>query len=185
MTSGVNEISLIGRMIDYSNNTAALNKLSIVFSNYLSGGPTPVEARGVSVLLPDGSSVAWLQAGVQALILNVPLSSPQGRISPITSILIESLSLNFNAATPYAPTANSSHTSATFGLPFGFSLDIVELSNSFAIVSNKSIVAALSAPLGSSKTTILTQNAGYTSGGIVLDLPLSPISVGTSYQERM
>ena len=60
--------------------------------------------------------------GIQALTLNVALQSPTGRISPINGITIEALSLAFDPSAPYAPMSNSSQVSATFGLPFGFSL---------------------------------------------------------------
>ncbi|KAL8287086.1 hypothetical protein RQP46_004092 [Phenoliferia psychrophenolica] len=185
LTSGVNHINLVGRLLPYTDDPVALAKLSTVFSNYLNGEVTMTQARGRSVTQPNGDSIAWLQQGIQALTLNVPLSSPTGRISPINSITIEALSLAFDPSAPYSPMSNSSQVSATFGLPFGFSLNIVQLSNQFEIISNRTAVAGLSAPLGMSQTTILTQNAGYTTGGITLDLPLSPLTIGPSYTEHL
>lgn len=172
-------------MIPYTDNATALAKLSIVFSNYLSGIVTPVSAQGLTVTLPGGLTPAWLAAGVKALVLNVPLVSATGPIRPITGITIEQLSLGFTPATSWSPTANSSFTSATFALPFGFTLDIVQLSNSFSIINNGNAVASLSAPLGDSKTTITSRNSASTEGSITLDLPLSPLSVGSSYNEHL
>ncbi|KAM0750211.1 hypothetical protein T439DRAFT_247618 [Meredithblackwellia eburnea MCA 4105] len=185
LTAGVNHINLVGRLIPYTNDTAALAKLSTVFSNYLNGYATPTQARGRSVTLPSGDTPDWLQKGIQALILNVPLQSPTGRISPINAITIEALSLQFDPAQPYAPMANSSDVSAAFGLPFGFSLNIVQLENQFSIIDNRTSVASLSSPLGMSNTTILTQNAGYTTGSITLDLPSAPLSIGPSYTDHL
>ncbi|KAI5474806.1 pre-rrna processing protein [Pseudohyphozyma bogoriensis] len=185
LTAGVNHIHLVGRLIDYSNNTAALDQLSYIFTQYLNGESTPVEARGVSVTLPSGQVIDWLQAGISALTLNVPLSSPTGRISPITGINIEALSLAFDPTTAYAPMANSSDVSASFGLPFGFSLDIVSLSNEFSIVDNRTAIASLNAPMGDANTTILTMNAGYTTGELTLDLPLAPLQIGPTYDEHL
>lgn len=111
--------------------------------------------------------------------------SPTGRISPIQGITIEALSLAFDPAAPYAPTANSSKVSAAFGLPFGFSLNIVQLANQFAIVSNRTAVATLEAPMGDAQTTLLQQNAGGTSGTIRLDLPVAPLGIGPSYTEHL
>ncbi|KAL8278093.1 hypothetical protein RQP46_009553 [Phenoliferia psychrophenolica] len=185
LTSGVNHINLVGRLLPYADDPAALEQLSEVFSNYLNGLPTATQARGRSVTLPNGEVITWLQIGIQALVLNVPLQSPTGRISPINSITIEALSLSFDPSAPYAPLSNSSQVSASFGLPFGFSLNIVELANQFSIIDNRTAVASLSAPLGMSQTTILTQNAGYTTGGITLDLPLSPLTIGPNYTEHL
>ena len=122
LTSGVNHINLVGRLLPYTDNPVALAQLSTVFSNYLNGDITMTQARGRSVTQPNGDSIAWLQQGIQALVLNVPLSSPTGRISPIKSITIEALSLSFDSSAPYAPMSNSSQVAAQFGLPFGFSL---------------------------------------------------------------
>lgn len=158
LTAGVNNLHLVGRLVPYTNDPAALEKLSVVFSRYLNGESTPVQARGLTVNLPSGENISWLSAGIKALTLNVPLISPTGRISPITGIDIKALSLEFDSAQPYAPMANSSQVTvsdysklslvsksyqliqilarsqAGFGLPFGFSLDIVELANSYALL---------------------------------------------------
>lgn len=185
LTSGVNTVTLEGRMIPYTNDSAALVKLSTVFSNYLNGVVTPVSAVGLTVSLPGGITPAWLSAGVKALVLNVPLVSASGPIRPITGITIEQLSLGFTPETSWSPTANSSFTSATFALPFGFTLDIVQLSNSFSIINNGNAVASLDAPLGDSVTTITTRNSAVTEGSITLDLPLSPLSVGPTYDDHL
>lgn len=144
-----------------------------------------MQARGRSVTLPNGEVIDYLQKGIQALILTVPLSSPTGPILPIQGIAIEALSLAFDTSAPYAPLANSSQVSAAFGLPFGFSLSIVELSNSFEIVENGTAVAGLSSPMGSSDTTTLTRTAGYTSGSITLTLPQSSLVVGDTYTDHL
>jgi hypothetical protein len=172
-------------MISYADNTTALNALSTVFSNYLNGLPSQVEARGQSATLANGEVVDWLSRGIKALVLQVPLTSPTGRISPITGITIKELSLGFDAANPYAPSTNSSKVSATFGLPFGFSLSIVQLSNAFTIVSNQNAVTSLSAPLALSKSVILTRNAGYTTGALELELPLSRLVTPPSFTDHL
>lgn len=185
LTAGVNYIHLVGRLLPYTDNPAALAQLSTLFSSYLNGDTIPVQARGLSIDLPGDENISWLTAGIQALTLNVPLRSPTGRIAPIKGITIEQLSLQFDPATPYAPTANSSAVSASFGLPFGFSLNIVQLQNSFGIVDNRTVVAGLSSPYGQSQTTILSRNAGYTLGDITLDLPRAPLEIGPSYENHL
>lgn len=181
----MNYIHLVGRLLPYADDPAALAQLGTLFSAYLNGETIPVQARGLSIDLPGDENISWLTAGIQALTLNVPLRSPQGRIAPIKSITIEELSLEFDPSTPYAPMANSSEVSATFGLPFGFSLNIVQLQNQFSIIDNRTVVASLSSPYGSSQTTILSRNAGYTYGDISLDLPLAPLQIGPSYENHL
>lgn len=185
LTAGVNYVHLVGRLLPYENDNAALQKLGTLFSAYLNGDTIPVQARGLSIDLPGGENIAWLTAGISALTLNVPLKSPTGRIAPITGITIQELSLQFDPSQPYAPQANSSAVSATFGLPFGFSLNIVRLQNDFGIVDNRTIVASLSTPYGSSNTTITSRNAGYTLGDITLDLPKAPLTIGPAYTDHL
>lgn len=185
LTSGVNSVNLVGRMLPYGNDTAALAKLSTVFSNYLNGVITPVKAVGRSVTLPNGDQIDWLTKGIKALVLNVPLQSPTGRISPIKTITIKELSLGFDDQHPYAPTANSSQIEATFGLPFGFSLDIAKLQTSFTIVDNKTAITSLAGPFGLSKTALLTRNAGFTTGSLELDLPIARLVTPPSYTDHL
>ncbi|GAA5969858.1 hypothetical protein JCM21900_004182 [Sporobolomyces salmonicolor] len=185
LTAGVNYVHLVGRLVPYTDDPAALAQLSDLFSSYLNGGTTPVEARGLQIALPDGEVIAWLTAGISALTLKVPLRSPTGRIAPITGITIQQLSLAFDPSAPYAPQANSSAVAATFGLPFGFSLDIVRLMNEFGIVDNRTVVASLVSPYGNSNTTITSRNAGYTVGDITLDLPLAPLQIGPTYENHL
>lgn len=70
----------------------------------------------MSAILPSGDEVTWLTAGIKALVLEVPLQSPN-QIRPITGINIEALSLGFTPETSWNPAANSSALSATFALP--------------------------------------------------------------------
>ncbi|GAA6057282.1 hypothetical protein JCM3770_004534 [Rhodotorula araucariae] len=185
LTTGENNIHLVGRLLPYTEDTAALAQLSTLFSAYLNGDTIPVQARGLSIDLPGGQNIDWLSKGIGALTLNVPLRSPTGKIAPITGITIEALSLAFDPSAPYAPMANSSAIAAGFGLPFGFSLDIVRLKNNFGIVDNRTVVATLESPYGSSNTTIRTRNAGYTTGDIDLDLPLAPLTIGNDEDSHL
>ncbi|BGP44010.1 hypothetical protein JCM10449v2_008067 [Rhodotorula kratochvilovae] len=185
LTTGENNIHLVGRLLPYTDDTVALGQLSTLFSAYLNGDTIPVQARGLSIDLPSGENIDWLSKGIGALTLNVPLRSPTGKIAPITGITIEALSLAFDPSAPYAPMANSSAIAAGFGLPFGFSLDIVRLKNNFGIVDNRTVVAQLESPYGSSNTTIRTRNAGYTTGDIDLDLPLAPLTIGSDEDSHL
>lgn len=184
LTAGVNHVNLVGRLVPQTS-ASSLDSLSVLFSNYLNGLSVPVSATGASIQLPGGEIVTWLVEGISALTLDVPLMSPTGRISPIQSISINQLSLAFDPATPYAPLANSSDLTASFALPFGFSLDIVSLQNSFSIVDNQTIIGNLSAPMGGSKSVTLERNAAFTYGTLVLALPSGPLEIGPEWENHM
>jgi hypothetical protein len=199
LTSGVNQVSLGGRLVDHTGDQAALDKLGIVFSNYLNGVATPVQAVGRSVTLPGGVTPAWLVQGIKPLVLNVPLKSPTGRISPIKSITIQTFNLAYTPQTAYAPTASSPLVLAGIGLPFGFSLsarhcnrplgenshdgtDISDVRNSFNIVQNNTLIAGLNGDYGAAVTELQTRNAGFTTGQLTLELPPAPLVIENSYE---
>jgi len=62
-------------------------------------------------------------------------------------------------------------------LPFGFSLDISQIANSFAIVQNNSIVANLSTSPGDSSSDINVLGSTDTQGSINITLNQSPLQV--------
>lgn len=187
LTAGRNIIPLSGRLVDQTGNQTALDLLSELFSAYLNGETSPVVAIGEYVELPDGTRVSWLNQGIRKLQLQVPLRCPTGPISPITSITIGSFGLAFNhdGSLPYAPIVGSNSTSASYGLPFGFSLNISQVQVSMAIVQNGTIIANISTPYGDSNTYTLDQNAGYESGTLNLIVPPSRLVVEDSYEAHL
>lgn len=111
---GPTSVQLNGTIIPHINDTAALTTLGVLFSAYVSNDVTPVSAQGVYTRQSDGSDIAWLSQGIQALNLSVPLKSPV-RIDPIQSIDIGYLNLSFSEATEWAPVTNSDNVTAMLG----------------------------------------------------------------------
>ncbi|KAL8280236.1 hypothetical protein RQP46_007350 [Phenoliferia psychrophenolica] len=134
LVAGINKIPLVGRLLPYAGDSAAMDKLSLVFSNYLNGLSTNVQAIGRSITPVNGPQ------------------NPEGIIRPLTGVTIEALSLSLTPEAPYVPMVNSTQLAATFGLPFGFAL---------------------------------RQSAGGTSGNLSLALPMSPLLIGSSYEDHL
>ncbi|KAG6891741.1 hypothetical protein C0992_006161 [Termitomyces sp. T32_za158] len=108
---GANDITLMGFMKPQTD-PGNLAVVSDLFTNYLNGESSPVEAMGQSTLQNDNSSISWLNQGLQALTLNVPFKAFQ-TINPIQSISIGSLGLVFDENSPWAPGAKSNSVQAS------------------------------------------------------------------------
>ncbi|KAI0049858.1 hypothetical protein FA95DRAFT_1604022 [Auriscalpium vulgare] len=171
---GPNDISLAGTLVPH-NDTNELALVSQLFTTYLNGEAAPVVAVGRSTLQNDGTSISWLTQGIQALRLNVPFKSPIP-INPIQAISIGDLALAFSADQPWLPVANSKSVQAALQLPFGFSVSISEIENSFNITKNGTLIAGLSTPPGSATSAIHVINSTLTQGTInlsIIDTPLT------------
>lgn len=90
-----------------------LTVVSELFTNYLNGDSSDVIATGKSTLQTDGTAISWLSQGLEALQLHVPFVSLSGAISPIKSIDIGDLALEFAEETPWAPSAQSQTVQAS------------------------------------------------------------------------
>ncbi|KAF9051008.1 hypothetical protein BDZ89DRAFT_1056905 [Hymenopellis radicata] len=145
---------------------ADIKAVSDLFTNYLNGDKSDVIARGQSTLQDDGTAISWLSQGLRALELHVPFVSLQGAISPIKTITIGDLALLFTEPEAWSPTANSNNVHATMELPFGFSVDIGKIQNTFNISRNGETVAGLSTPLGASQSDISVLSSTKTAGTI-------------------
>ncbi|TFK75313.1 hypothetical protein BDN72DRAFT_885777, partial [Pluteus cervinus] len=164
ITNGTNEITLSGTLKPQIS-TSDLAIISELFTNYLNGESSPVIATGQSTLQSDNSTISWLSEGLQSLQLNVPFKAFTP-INPIRSISIGDFALQFSAADPWAPMAESNSVQARLQLPFGFHVDIDQIQNSFNITQGGNVVAGLSTPLGASKSSISVLSAVDTSGTI-------------------
>ncbi|KAF9071074.1 hypothetical protein BDP27DRAFT_1419362 [Rhodocollybia butyracea] len=172
----LNDITLSGVLIPQSGS----NNLSVVselFTNYLNGDDSDVIATGKSTLQADGTAISWLSEGLEALQLHVPFRSLAGAISPIKSIDIGNLALQFSEETPWSPSAESQSVQASLELPFGFNLAISEIQNSFNITNGDLVVAGLSTPEGASTSSISVVNSTFTSGVINITIANTNLSV--------
>lgn len=187
LTPGINDIPLSGRLIDQTGNQTALDILGELFSAYLNGYTSPVVAVGREMTLADGSHVTWLDRAITKLQLQVAFASPTGAISPIKSITLGTLGLAFDPSgrQSYAPIMTSNTTFASFGLPFGFDLNITNVAVNMGIINRGMFVANLSTPYGASQTFVENQNAGYESGTITLSIPPAPLVVADTYDAHL
>ncbi|KAG9063095.1 hypothetical protein KI688_004695 [Linnemannia hyalina] len=89
-----------------------------------SGSPVMMTvAKSVSVK-PDGvNPVSWLNDGIMALTLTVPLRSPKP-LQIINGIQTMDMGITFNPATPYVPTVLSKSITAGVKFPFNITIHV-------------------------------------------------------------
>lgn len=172
---GENDVTLTGTMVSHSA-AADLQRIGKLFTAYLNGDAAPVIARGVSTTQADGTKISWLSDGITALALEVPLKAPNA-INAIQSIDIGYLNLTFTDDTAWAPMATTDALQAKLSLPFGFGMQVTNISNSFSIVQNNISVGALSSPLSPASSNIRTVSNSLTQGTIDITLESSALQV--------
>ena len=134
LKKGENNILLEGTLKP-QNDSVALQKVGTLFSNYVAGVVSNTTAIGISCA-PDGvNAIDWLSQGFQTVNLNVALGAG-APLKIINSVSMGYLDLNFNAAAPYAPIVNAPNVTAGFQIPFGFSLNITEVSQNITLAIN-------------------------------------------------
>ncbi|KAF9421486.1 hypothetical protein BGZ94_008824 [Podila epigama] len=134
-------LNLTGTMIPQTT-PEDLATVSSIFSAYIAGTVSETNARGISVL-PDGvNEVSWLSIGLKSMLLKVPLQSPEP-LNIIKSIELGAMGMNWTNADSYAPLANSPGVIAAFQMPFGFSLNVTQVSNNMTVVYNAKNMATL------------------------------------------
>ncbi|KAG8833980.1 hypothetical protein FRC17_009762 [Serendipita sp. 399] len=167
---GDNDVTLTGRMIPQSSGSD-LVKIGKLFTAYLNGEGSPVHARGVSTMQSDGSRISWLSDGITALTLEVPLKAPN-TINAIKSITIGYLNLTFTPESAWSPQSSTDELQAKMTLPFGFPMEISQISNSFSIVQNGVNVGSLESPLSTASSDIRVVSSSLTEGSV--DITLAP-----------
>ncbi|KAL9935874.1 hypothetical protein V8E36_005451 [Tilletia maclaganii] len=176
ITPGVNVIQLDGRLVPYTDNATALKQLSTLFTAYLNNEIIPASAKGVSTTTASGETISWLSRGIKALDIKVPIQAPEP-INPIQGINIDYLSLIYNQSEPWRPEVSSNSLGATLALPFGFSIDVVSVSNSIDLVFNNGTLGTIRGAFSNSSTKLTQVSAGQTVGELNLTLPLSPLEL--------
>ncbi|KAF8314052.1 hypothetical protein DL93DRAFT_2167525 [Clavulina sp. PMI_390] len=176
---GPTSVTLNGTLVPHTGDADALEKLGYLFSRYISSLSTPVAAQGLYTRQSGtGETISWLTKGVQALNLTVPLLPPQP-INPIRSIDIGYLNLSFVGAdaNEWAPITSSSNVTAELVLPFGFSVNISHIQNSFTIYQNNTPLANLSTPDGAASSNIQTYSSNNISGPVFITINNSSLTV--------
>ncbi|KAG0182429.1 hypothetical protein DFQ28_010921 [Apophysomyces sp. BC1034] len=134
LQKGENLINLKG-VLKHQTDPAALEKIGVLFSNYIAGKISSTTATGLSCA-PDGTNaIGWLSEGFQSVQLNVALAASEP-LKIINSVSMGYLDLNFNKDAPYAPVASAPAVVAGFSIPFGFSLNITEVSQNITLGTN-------------------------------------------------
>ncbi|CAO3592898.1 unnamed protein product [Absidia cylindrospora] len=135
LKKGENLIPLKGSIKPLSN-PADLEKVGVMFSTYVSGGTAQTSAIGVSAA-PDGhNTINWLTEGFKSVQMNVGLSNAGGPLKIINAVSMGYLDLKFDANNPYAPTVSAPNLVADFSIPFGFSLNITEVTQNITMNTN-------------------------------------------------
>lgn len=161
---------LNGRLVPHQNNQTELDVLGELLTQYINGEVSSVQAIGVRTEQANGETVGWLSTGIKALVAVVPLQAPQP-INPIKGITIDYISLAYNETLPYNPELSSNSLTGQFGVPFGFSLDIVSLANRLEILYEGSLVGSATAGFSNSTTRLDLISVGQTAGNISITLP--------------
>jgi hypothetical protein len=145
LNNGANTLNLDGRMTPLSNPND-LNLAGQLFSNYLAGIPSNTTATGVSAA-PDGvHPITWLSDGFESVQLDVTLA-PNSALKIITGVTMGDLDLVFTNATAYSPSTTAPNVTANFVMPFGFSINITEVTQNITLGTNSAgPVATLSSP---------------------------------------
>ncbi|EPB90640.1 hypothetical protein HMPREF1544_02550 [Mucor circinelloides 1006PhL] len=134
LAKGENNILLKGTLSPH-NDTVSLQKIGVLFSNYVAGQLSNTTAVGVSCA-PDGvNPISWLSEGFSTVNLNVGLTAG-APLKIINGVSMGYLDLKFDPAAPYSPIANAPAVTANFQLPFGFSLNISEVSQNITLAIN-------------------------------------------------
>ncbi|KAI8979283.1 hypothetical protein BDF20DRAFT_1000640 [Mycotypha africana] len=134
LAKGENNILLKGRLAP-QNDTASLEKIGTLFSNYVAGKVSNTTAVGLTCA-PDGvNPISWLSEGFKTVNLNVGLKAA-APLKIINGVSMGYLDLKFDSATPYSPIANAPAVTANFQMPFGFSLNVTEVSQNITLAIN-------------------------------------------------
>ena len=100
--------------------------------------------------------MTWLNEGIQSLQIATVLPN-QGPLNLIKSIDLNQLTLLFTDNTAYDPSTSSNSTTAAFGLPFAFPVDITALEQNITVGYQGQSFAVLALPKAPSTTDVETR----------------------------
>ncbi|MCO5589830.1 hypothetical protein L7F22_043799 [Adiantum nelumboides] len=176
LTAGINVVTLRGRVLPAQDNQTALNILGELFTNYINSDLSIVEARGISTTQANGDIISWLTVGLQELKAQIPFIPPEP-INPIKGITIDYVSLVYKRDLPYNPDLFSNDLKGKLSVPFGFSLNVLDLSTVLNIESMGAAIGTVYSPYGNSSTVVYLQTQRETAADITIALPPSQLSL--------
>ncbi|KAG2175943.1 hypothetical protein INT44_000421 [Umbelopsis vinacea] len=141
LAPGDNNITLNGRLVPQTD-VNNLNIVSDMFSRYIAGEVSNTTASGVSAA-PDGvNPVSWLSNGFKTVQLHVGLAANE-KLQLIHGVSLGNLDLAFTNQTAYSPLSSAPQVVANFSVPFGFSLNITEVTQNITLGTNSTGPIAL------------------------------------------
>ncbi|KAG2175944.1 hypothetical protein INT44_000422 [Umbelopsis vinacea] len=162
LTSGDNNITLNGRLVPQTDPNN-LNVVSDLFTRYIAGEISNTTATGVAAM-PDGvNSISWLSEGFKTVQLNVGLAATE-KLQLIHGVSLGDLDLVFTDQTAYSPISTAPQVTANFSIPFGFSLNITEVTQNITLGTNATGPIALLSSGYSNSTS--NQQTGVLSFGL-------------------
>ncbi|KAI8579351.1 hypothetical protein K450DRAFT_288548 [Umbelopsis ramanniana AG] len=169
LVNGPNTLNFEGRMVPLTNpNDLAI--VSVLFSNYLAGIPSNTTATGVSAA-PDGvHAVSWLSQGLESVQLDVSLA-PNSALQIITGVTMGDLDLVFTNATAYSPATSAPNVTANFVMPFGFSINITE------VTQNITLGTPTTGPIANLNSGYVQSTSNQTTGTLAFALNQAPLMV--------
>ncbi|CAM0140292.1 hypothetical protein VKS41_005895 [Umbelopsis sp. WA50703] len=169
LVKGPNTLNLVGRMVPLTNPND-LNLAGQLFSNYLAGIPSNTTASGVSAA-PDGvHPITWLSEGLESVQLDVSLA-PNSALKIITGVTMGNLDLVFTNATAYSPSTSAPNVTANFVMPFGFSLNITEVTQNITLGTNAT------GPIASLNSGYVQSHSNQSLGLMTFALNNAPLTV--------
>lgn len=134
LQKGENDIQLNGVLAPQTDPNA-LAKISQLFSDYVAGKMSQTQAVGISCA-PDGiNAIGWLSEGFKSVQLNVALGLDQP-LNIIQAVSLGYMDMQFSTVAPYAPVTSAPNVHAAFTIPFGFTLNITQVSQELQLSTN-------------------------------------------------
>jgi hypothetical protein len=169
LASGPNNITLNGRLIPQTDPNN-LNVVSDLFTRYIAGEVSNTTATGVSAA-PDGvHPVSWLSNGFKTVQLNVGLAATE-KLQLIHGVSLGDLDLAFTNQTSYSPLSSAPKVTANFSVPFGFSLNITQVTQSITLGTNAT------GPIALLSSGYVNSTSDQKAGVMTFGLSNAPLSV--------
>ncbi|CAG8502640.1 14080_t:CDS:2 [Funneliformis caledonium] len=150
LASGKNKLVLKGRLIPQKD-AEKLAAVGDLFSKFITGKNATTGVIAKSVRPSNGSEpISWLQSAFEGTKLSVVLEGGKN-LNIISSVDINALDLQFNAENQYTPLASSSSLTAGFSIPFGFPLEMKQISQEITMFDGDKELASLGSPFTAAK----------------------------------
>ncbi|CEJ02523.1 hypothetical protein RMCBS344292_16524 [Rhizopus microsporus] len=137
LQKGDNDIVLKGTLKSQANDPVAQEKVGKLFSNYIAGLISNTTATGVSAAPNGKDPITWLSEGLRSVVLHVALGADKP-LKIMNSVNMGYLDLAFQSNTPYSPSLRAPAVTAGYSMPFGFALNITEVTQNITLGLNKS-----------------------------------------------